>query len=102
MKKVFALGLAAAMAVSMTACGGSSSEETTAAAGAGDTEAAADAGEAAGDAEGGEAADGAAFKIGAMGPSTGSAAVYGIAVQNGAQIAIDEINAAGGINGYQI
>ena len=114
MKKVFALGLAAAMAVSMTACGGSSSEETTAAAGAGDTEAAADAGEAAGDteaaadageaagdAEGGEAADGAAFKIGAMGPSTGSAAVYGIAVQNGAQIAIDEINAAGGINGYQ-
>ena len=42
------------------------------------------------------------FKIGGIGPTTGSAAVYGLAVQNGAQIAIDEINAQGGINGYQI
>lgn len=42
------------------------------------------------------------FKIGGIGPLTGGAAVYGIAVKNGAQIAIDEINAAGGINGYQI
>ena len=49
-----------------------------------------------------EAAEGAAFKIGGSGPLTGGAAVYGIAVQRGAQIAIDEINAAGGINGYQI
>lgn len=46
--------------------------------------------------------DGAAFKIGAIGPATGGAAVYGIAVQNGADLAIKEINAAGGINGYQI
>ena len=45
---------------------------------------------------------GAAFKIGGSGPLTGGAAVYGIAVQRGAQIAVDEINAAGGINGYQI
>ena len=42
------------------------------------------------------------WKIGGIGPLTGGAAVYGIAVQNGAQIAIDEINAAGGINGCQI
>ena len=42
------------------------------------------------------------FKIGAIGPTTGSAAVYGTAVMNGAQIAVDEINAAGGINGMQI
>ena len=47
-------------------------------------------------------AEGAAFKIGGSGPLTGGAAVYGIAVQRGAQIAVDEINAAGGINGYQI
>ena len=47
-------------------------------------------------------AEGAAFKIGGSGPITGGAAVYGVAVQRGAQIAIDEINAAGGINGYQI
>lgn len=29
-------------------------------------------------------------------------AIYGTAVKNGAQIAVDEINAAGGINGKQI
>ena len=48
------------------------------------------------------AADGTVFKIGGCGPLTGGAAVYGIAVQRGAQIAVDEINAAGGINGVQI
>ncbi len=42
------------------------------------------------------------FKIGGIGPITGGAAVYGQAVMNGAQIAVDEINAAGGINGFQI
>ena len=43
-----------------------------------------------------------AFYIGGIGPVTGDAAIYGTAVMNGAQIAVDEINAAGGINGYQI
>ena len=47
-------------------------------------------------------ASGETFKIGGIGPVTGGAAVYGLAVKNGAQIAIDEINEAGGINGYQI
>lgn len=42
------------------------------------------------------------FKIGGIGPITGSTAVYGKAVQNAAQLAVDEINAAGGINGSQI
>ena len=42
------------------------------------------------------------FKIGGIGPTTGGAAVYGLAVQNGTDLAIKEINAAGGINGYQI
>jgi branched-chain amino acid transport system substrate-binding protein len=46
--------------------------------------------------------NGTTFKIGGIGPITGGAAVYGNAVKNGAQIAIDEINAAGGINGAQI
>ena len=41
-------------------------------------------------------ADG-AFKIGAQGPLTGGAAIYGTAVMNAAQIAVDEINAAGGM-----
>ena len=43
-----------------------------------------------------------AFKIGAIGPFTGDAAIYGLAVKNGADIAIKEINEAGGINGYKI
>ncbi len=42
------------------------------------------------------------FKIGGIGPTTGGAAAYGIAVRNGAEVAVQEINEAGGINGYQI
>lgn len=42
------------------------------------------------------------FNIGGIGPLTGDTAIYGTAVKNGAQIAVDEINAAGGINGYEI
>ena len=37
------------------------------------------------------------FKIGLIGPLTGGAAIYGTAAKNGAQIAVDEINAKGGI-----
>jgi len=36
------------------------------------------------------------FKLGGTGPLTGDAAIYGNAAKNGAQIAVDEINAAGG------
>ena len=93
-KRVLSLSLALAMAASLTACGSSSSTtETTAAA-------AADATTAAGASS--EASSDKVFKIGGIGPVTGAAAVYGLAVKNGAQIAVDEINADGGINGYQI
>ncbi len=37
------------------------------------------------------------IKIGMSGPLTGGAAVYGLAVEHGAQIAVDEINALGGV-----
>ena len=37
------------------------------------------------------------IKIGVIGPMTGPAAIYGMAVARGAQIAADEINAKGGI-----
>ena len=37
------------------------------------------------------------IKIGVIGPITGGAAVYGTAVANGAKIAVDEINAKGGM-----
>lgn len=101
MKKLIALGLTAAMAASLAACGGNGgSDATTAAAGdttaaaAGDTTAAAD------DSDAGAA--GGAFKIGVIGPLTGPAAAYGIAVQNGADLAVKEINAAGGAGGIML
>ena len=79
MKKFFALMLAMIMVLSLVACGGSKKEEpkkeeTTT------TEESA-----------------AAFKLGGTGPLTGGAAIYGNAAKNGAQIAVDEINAMGGI-----
>ncbi len=40
--------------------------------------------------------------IGGIGPTSGAAATYGQAVRNGAKLAVDEINKAGGINGYQV
>ena len=50
---------------------------------------------------GGTTADG-TWYFGGTGPLTGSAAQYGNSVKEGAQLAVDEINAAGGINGYKI
>ncbi len=41
------------------------------------------------------------FVIGVSGPLTGGAAIYGTAVKNAAQMAVDEINAAGGLNGVK-
>ena len=41
------------------------------------------------------------YKIGVSGPLTGGAAPYGVAVKNSAQMAVDEINAAGGLNGVK-
>jgi len=46
-------------------------------------------------------ADNKEYVIGMSGPLTGAAAIYGLGVQNGAQLAIDEINAAGGLNGVK-
>ncbi|MBQ0083297.1 MAG: ABC transporter substrate-binding protein [Clostridiales bacterium] len=39
------------------------------------------------------------FFIGATGPLTGSVMSYGVSVKNGAQLAVEEINAAGGLDG---
>ena len=47
-------------------------------------------------------AEAGSFYFGGVGPITGDAAIYGKAVMNGCQIAVDEINAAGGINGAQV
>ncbi len=51
---------------------------------------------------GASATGGDTFKIGGIGPTTGAAAIYGQAVENAAKIAVDEINAAGGVNGYKL
>lgn len=109
-KKEISLFLVVAMTMLMLAgCGGNDSADAGtdnggSAAGT-ETENAsseADTSSEAADSESAGAASGEAFKIGAIGPSTGSAAVYGLAVQNGADLAIKEINAAGGIAGFQI
>ena len=91
MKKQISFALAMLMALSLAACGGNakSSNETSGVASEAAGEKKAD-------------ASGKVWKIGAQGPLTGGAAVYGNAVVNGAEIAVDEINANGGINGYQI
>mgnify|MGYP001079577122 CR=1 FL=1 len=105
MKKLLSLAMAGVLAFSVAACG---SNETPA---AGDNAAPeATEGNASEAAEGNEAggadaaapADGAVLKIGGIGPTTGGAAVYGQAVMNAANLAVEEINAAGGINGMQV
>ena len=80
-KKFFALMMAMVMVLSLAACGGGddAQEET-----------------AGGETSGTEESSGAAFKVGVIGPTTGGAAIYGTAVANAAQIAVDEINALGG------
>ncbi len=52
--------------------------------------------------EAGNANDEAVIRIGGIGPLTGDASVYGTAAMNGAQLAVNEINAAGGINGIKV
>ena len=42
------------------------------------------------------------IKIGGIAPLTGDVAVYGVAANNGAKLAIEEINANGGLLGKQI
>ncbi len=52
--------------------------------------------------EGGAGGDDNTLVIGGIGPVTGNNAEYGIAVRNGIQLAVDEINEAGGVNGMKL
>ncbi len=72
-KRVMAIVMALTMVLSFTACGG----------------------------ETGYTAENKEYVIGFSGPLTGAAAVYGVAVKNSAQMAVDEINANGGLNGVE-
>ena len=86
-KKILAMSLAACMTVPFLAgCGSTSTGDGTSDAAGADNSASAEG----------------VFKIGGIGPITGGAAVYGLAVKNAAEMAVEEINAAGGINGYQV
>ncbi len=93
---VSAVMAASVAALALAGCGSSSSGSTDSSAAATTTAAAEGTSSAA-------ATDsGATFKIGVIGPLTGGAAQYGNGVANAAKIAVDEINAAGGMNGYQV
>ena len=76
MKKMIAMLLAVLMVLSLAACGSKQ--------------------ESAPSNESGEKS----VLLGLIGPMTGDYANYGTSVRNGVQIAVDEINAAGGVNGY--
>ena len=71
-KKILAVVMALAMACGLAACGST-----------------------------GYTAKNTEFVIGVSGPLTGGAAVYGVAVKNAAEMAVNEINAAGGLNGVK-
>ena len=101
MKKQLSMVVAAAMvAAALAGCGSSASDAGTE--NADPVTENADAGTAEDAGESADAGSGGTFKIGGIGPVTGAAAVYGQAVKNAAQLAVDEINAAGGINGAMI
>ena len=96
-KKVLALLLCGAMVVSLAGCGGSTegtpaaAEETTETEAAEETEGEGEAEVAEASGEGGLLTG--TLKLGMIGPLTGAAALYGTAVNNAAEIAVEEINA---------
>ncbi len=89
-KRVLSMALIASMAIGLAACAGGATESTTGSSAAG-TSAAESSGSSA------AAAGTEVFTVGAFGPLTGPAASYGNSVKQGAEIAIEEINANGGV-----
>ncbi|MDE7009724.1 MAG: ABC transporter substrate-binding protein [Oscillospiraceae bacterium] len=90
MKKFLAMLLAVVMLLALAACGGNNDGQT------GGSQPS-DSQTAGGSQPSEPASDGAVtIKVGGIGPLTGDNAVYGVATQRGAQIAVDEINALGG------
>lgn len=82
-KKILSMGLCAALTASLFAgCGANGGAATS-------TETVETSGEL-------------TWRLGGIGPITGGAAQYGQGVMNAIQIAVDEVNEAGGINGYKV
>ena len=97
-KKLISLFMAMGMALSLAACGSSSS-------GAAESAASSAASEAAASSAAESAAESAApsgefegtITLGVIGPMTGTLAVYGTHVSNGVELAVEQINAEGGV-----
>ena len=81
-KKLFlSLLLVASMSLSLAACGGTSGSEESG---------------------GGDSGSDDPIVIGTISPNTGSLAAYGTGIITGVELAVEEINAAGGILGRQV
>ena len=76
-KKFMCMLMAAAMTLSMAACGSKSDDTNTDA-----------------NTDGTDNAEVQTFKLGSSGPLTGDSAIYGMAVVQGAELAVNEINAS--------
>ena len=87
MRKCLAWGMAILSAITLIGCGSNASSATTGAA-AGQSSSTTDNG-----------ASGDAFTLGLICPLSGSSAVSGQILKNATEMAVNEINAAGGING---
>ena len=83
-KKIMAMALSCAMIASFAAgCGGGNDAPATT--------------------DGGASANtGDTIKVGGLAPLTGEVSIYGIACNNGIKLAIDEVNAAGGVLGFAV
>ena len=82
-RRFLSILLAGCLAVSLTACGGTKEESAA-------------------PAESGDSASGGPILLGTISPNTGNLAAYGTAIMNGVNLAVEEINAAGGVLGSQI
>ena len=96
LKKVMAFALVSAVAIALTACGGGNSGGNTSNNGDKATETKTETKTEE------KKQEGDTILLGGIGPMTGDAAMYGNSTYNGANLAVEEINAAGGINGKKI
>lgn len=91
MKKVIAILLTLAMMLALVACGGGNTGKNNGGAAGGNTTG--------GDTAGGDTTP---IKVGLFGPMSGANAAVGTSQKEGVDLAVKEINAAGGINGRPI
>lgn len=82
-RRFLSILLAGCLAASLTACGGTKEESAA-------------------PADSGDSASGEPILLGTISPNTGNLAAYGTAIMNGVNLAVEEINAAGGVLGSQI